>query len=109
MADAISRLDYNPALNQHADDEDISKGKKWNNFPMLLNHYKTKDSDKENSNYNHNYSQVFADNQSDDEIYPLTIAEIADAHRSDSKWKSFYKEKDPKGKICPVIINDTGI
>ena len=54
---------------------------------MLLNRYTSKDSDQESSNYNHNYSQVFANNQSDDEIYPLTIAKIVDAQRLDPKWE----------------------
>ena len=32
-------------------------------------------------------AKYFANNQSDGEIYPLTVAEIADAQRSDPKWK----------------------
>ena len=107
VADAISRLDYNPELNRHADDEKMSEETKWNNFLTLFNHYKT-DSD-ENNNYKHNYSQVFANNQSDDKIYPLTVAEIADAQRSDPKWKIFFKEDDPKGKIRSVIIDETEV
>ena len=99
VTDATSRLDYNSELHRHADDEKIGKGTKWNNFLKLLNHYKTKDSDGENSNYDHNYNQVFANNQSDSKIYPLTIAEIADAQRSDHKWKQFFKEDHPKEKI----------
>ena len=47
-------------------------------------------SDEENNNYNHYYSQVFANNQSDDEIDPLTVAHIADAQRSDSKGNKFF-------------------
>ena len=57
---------------------------------MLSNHYKTKDSDKDNSNYNHNYSQVLDNNRSNDEIHPLTGAEITDAQRSDSKGNKFF-------------------
>ena len=85
----------------------MSEGTKWNNFLTLINHYKT-DSD-ENNNYKYNYSQVFATNQSDDEIYPLTVAEIADAQRTDPKWKIFFKEDDPKGKIRSVIIDGTEV
>ena len=88
VADAISRLDYDPALNRHADDEDKSKRKeeKWNNFITLLNHYDSKISD-EGTSYNSNYSQVFANNQINDKVFPLTVAEIADAQRSGTKWK----------------------
>ena len=67
----------------------------------------TMKSDEENNNYNHYYSQVFANNQSDDEIDPLTVAHIADAQRSDSKGNKFFKQKDPKGRIRLVIINKT--
>ena len=89
VADAVSRLDYNPKLNRHADDEgeSISKGEKWNNFLTLINRYDTKSSDEPTTDFNSNYSQVFAHNQSDDEVYPLTVAEIADAQRADPKWK----------------------
>jgi len=109
VADAISRLDYNPDLNRHADDEEISDGTKWNNFLTLLNHYQTDDSDEQNNNYNHNYSQIFNNNQSDDEIYPLTVAEIADAQRADPMWKIFFKEDDPKEKIRSVIIDEVEV
>ena len=111
VADAISRLDYNPALNRHADDEDesISNGEKWNNFITLLNRYDTDSSERVDTNLKTNFSQVFANNLSDDEVYPLTVAEIADAQRSDPKWKQLFKYKDPKGKIRKVIIDETEI
>ena len=112
VADAISRLDYNPAMNRHADDEinSINKQVKWNNFLTLLNHYDTKSSDeKYNTDYKTSYSQVFINNMSDDEIYPLTVAEIADAQRVDLKWKSFFKQEDPRGKIRKVIIDETDV
>ena len=80
---------YIPELNRHADDEKMSKEKKWNNFLTLLNHFKT-DSDDQNNNYRHNYSQLFANNQNDDEIYSLTVGGIAVAQRSDSKWEKFF-------------------
>jgi hypothetical protein len=41
VADDISRLDYNPTQNRHADDEDsdeYSSEEKWNNFLALFNH-----------------------------------------------------------------------
>jgi hypothetical protein len=112
VADAISRLDYNPTKNRHADDEDsneYSSDEKWNNFITLLNHYDAKSCDTPNANYKHNYSQAFANNLSDDEIYPVTVAEIADSQRRDPLWKSFFKEKDPKREIRKVIIEETEV
>ena len=76
---------------------------------MLFNHYDAMPSDTSNDSYNFNYSQAFANNLSDDEIYPLTVAEIADAQRSDPEWKKFFKYKDPKGKINKVIIDETEV
>eukprot|EP00957_Ditylum_brightwellii_P104064 7928117-Ditylum_brightwellii.AAC.1 len=84
----------------------MSEGAKWNNILTLLNHYQPKDSDEQNNNHKQNYSQVFTNNQSDDKIYPLTVAEIADAQRTDSMWKVFFKKDVPKGKICSVIIDE---
>ena len=46
-----------------------------------------------------NDSQVFANNQSDDKIFSLTVAEIADAQGSDSKWKSSLMRMIPNGKF----------
>ena len=51
MDDATSRLDYNPERNRHADDKEISKETKWNNFLTIIKHYKTKDGDEQNNNY----------------------------------------------------------
>ena len=112
VADAISRLDYNPAKNRHADDEitSLNEKVKWNNFLTLINHYDTKSSDEiYDTNYKMSYSQVFTTNISDDEVYPLTVAEIADAQRLDPKWKSFFKKEDPRGKIRKVIIDETDV
>jgi len=81
VADAVSRLDYNPALNRHVDDEDekLSKERKWNNFLTLINCYDTKSNNEMNTDYKYKYSQVFANNLSNDEVYPFSVAEISDA------------------------------
>ena len=85
----LSQILLADATNRHADDEinSINKQVKWNNFLTLLNHYDTKSSDESayNTNYKTSYSQVFINNISSDEIYPLTVAEIADAQRVDPK------------------------
>jgi hypothetical protein len=35
---------------------------------------------------------VFANNKAEDEIYPLTIIEIAEAQRKDQELKVYYKK-----------------
>eukprot|EP00957_Ditylum_brightwellii_P112489 8576118-Ditylum_brightwellii.AAC.1 len=58
VADAIGRLDYNPDLNHHLhDDEEMSKGAKWNRLLTLLSQYQPEDNDEQNNNYKQNYSQ----------------------------------------------------
>ena len=53
LADAIIRLDYNPNLNCHADNDDsdeyISEQKRIN-FLALFNHYNLQSSDRSNEN-----------------------------------------------------------
>ena len=45
-----------------------------------------------NENYNLlNKIIIFTNNQNNEEVYPLTIAEIDDTQRADSKWKPFFK------------------
>ena len=85
--------------------KDISKDTMWNKFLMLTNYYETKDNDEENSNYNH--SQVFTNNQSNEEIWPVTGDEMRYTQRSDSVGNTFFKQKDPKRKTCLVIIDET--
>ena len=112
VADAISRLDYNPNLNRHADDEELkklSKHEKWSNFLLLSSCYDAMLSDTSNESYSFNYSQTFTNNSSDDEIYPLTVTEIADVQRLDPSWKIFFDKKDPKGKIYEMIIDETEV
>jgi hypothetical protein len=112
VADAISRLDYNPTKPRHADDEyldECSSDEKWNNFLTLFNHYDVKSSGNSNENYKHNYSQAFANILSDDEIYPLMVTEIADAQRIDPLWKPLFKERDPEKDFCKVIIDETEV
>ena len=46
---------------------------------MLSNHYDVKSSDISNKNYIHNSGQTFANDLSDDKIYPFTVVETADA------------------------------
>ena len=36
-------------------------------------------------------NEVFANHSEDDEIYPLTVTEIVDAQKADTKLKDFFK------------------
>ncbi len=85
VADAISRLEYNPALNStneynhatHGMSTKESAHQKWNAFSKHWRGY-NKTNSHSNTKLAH-LNQVFANRSEDDEIYPLTVVEIAEA------------------------------
>jgi hypothetical protein len=54
---------------------------------------------------------VFANHREDDEIYPLTTIEIAEAQRKDQELKAYYKKNaiTPKKDICLQLVEDTKV
>jgi hypothetical protein len=52
-------------------------------------------------------NQVFANHNEDDEIYPLTVKEIVEAQKADSKIKHFFKSNAvlDKGLELQLIEN----
>ena len=64
-------------------------------------------SDEENGNYNPHYSQAVDNNQSDDEIGPLTVAEIVTLTDQIPRGNRFFGQKDHRGRTCLVIIYQT--
>lgn len=120
VADAISRLDYNPKLNPHPEDEVDEDGnwresraqRKWNNLVTLFCHYRDDDSgsDEEDAPLDTKevFAHVFAQSAAeDDEIYPVTIREIADEQRKDPKLKDYFKGKGKDKDIKPQYLEDT--
>ena len=83
VADAISRLEYNPKLNSTNEYNHAMQGvstkdlahQKWNTFSKHWRGYNETNS-QSNTNRVH-LNQVFANRSEDDEIYPLTVSEIA--------------------------------
>ena len=54
------------------------------------------------------HAHVFANNSVDDEdIYPVTVTEIADAQREDQKLKHLFDSTDRRLKNQKTIIDDT--
>ena len=107
VADAISRLDYCPKINPHADDEVDEHGKwrhndrheKWNFMMTLWAHYDSTvsldDTDRPNSGVNSNFS-VASVPQSSSEV-PL-MRELM-AHL-------FLETEDTEDSVYPVTINE---
>ena len=51
---------------------------------------------------------MFARHEKEDEIYPLTIIEIAEAQRKDQELKVYYKKNAqmPQKDICFHLLED---
>jgi hypothetical protein len=90
VADAISRLNYaspdNPSTDENIQQNWMTVSKCW------CEYNETHD----NSTTKHNYSMnnVFANRSNEEEIYPLTIKEVAEAQKLDKQFKATaLKEK----------------
>jgi hypothetical protein len=94
VADAISRLEYNPEINP-TDEQNFanlrlpSKGHCWKGFAALWCSYNEKNPGTHGQDCNLNY--VFANRSKEEEIYPLTAQEVADAQWVDATIKHCFK------------------
>ncbi len=54
---------------------------------------------------------MFAHHEEEDEIYPLTAMEVAEAQRKDQELKVYYKKNAqmPQKDICFHLIEDTKV
>ncbi len=61
--------------------------------------------------YNSNDNQVFANRSEEDEIYPLTVKEIVEAQKADTKLKHLFKSNAvlDKGLELQIIENESCI
>ncbi len=133
VADAISRLDYCPKINPHPEDELDSNGEfrsanvhsKWNKLISLFAHYQTDDDEECSfevedgespiSCFSHVdetpkscFAHIFATSTADtDEIYPVTVREIADAQREDPKMNHIFERPGKDRRNQKMIIDDT--
>ena len=54
-------------------------------------------------------NNVFANADDEEEIYPVTVSEIAANQQLDKTLKTFFKKEDPKGRITCKVIDDIDI
>ena len=87
VADAISRLDFTPALpSTHKEQQSwMTFTKRWCKVDHNAHNYSTKQH-LESMNY------VFANRSNEDEIYPLTVKEIAIEQQKDKSIRALTKE-----------------
>ncbi len=115
VADAISRLDYDPKLNStneynhamHVMSTNEEACQKWLMFSKNLSCYNKMQGDPDKTN-TIQMNQVLANRSEEDEIYPLTVKEIAEAQKANTKLKHFFKSNAvlDKGLELQLIENE---
>jgi hypothetical protein len=100
MADAVSWLEYDPSVNQTA--ESFHTRKVRNNssqrqcWMTVLKKWCKLDIDSNNlDSYTDKHDDrnlVFAHHKEEEEVYPLTLTEIADAQNKDQELKAYFKK-----------------
>jgi hypothetical protein len=100
VADAVSRLEYDPSVNRTG--ESFHTTKVRNNsrqrqcWMTVSKQWCKLDVDSDNldsyTDKHDDWNLVFAHHKEEDEIYPLTVTEIADAQRKDHELKVYFKK-----------------
>jgi hypothetical protein len=101
IADAVSRLEYDPSVNQT--DESFHMAKVTNKSSqrqcwMTVSKKGCElDIDSDNldsyTDKHDDWNLVFAHHEEEEEVYPLTLTEIADAQCKDRELKAYFKKK----------------
>ena len=115
VADAISRLEYDPSVNKTAESYLMTKVKgnsrsvQRQNWLTLSKHWCKVETD--DTTKHEDLNLVFATHGEEDEIYPLTIIEIAEAQKKDRNLKIYYKRnaKTPEKGMSFQLIEDTKV
>ncbi len=100
VADAVSRLAYDPSVNKTAESfhtmkvrNKCSQRQCW---MTVLKDWCKLDIDSDNldsyTNKHDDENLVFAHHEEEEEVYPLTLTEIADAQRKDQELKAYLKK-----------------
>jgi hypothetical protein len=97
IADAISRLEYDPSVNQPAENYHLTKVKRRSSkssqrqsLMTVSKHWCNLEID---TNKPKDLHFTFASHGEEDDIYPLTTIELAEAQREDQKLKVYYKKR----------------
>jgi hypothetical protein len=113
VANAISHLDYNPVVNPTSKFNYSTLGVpakgdtivKWKDFSKLWRCYN--ENNPGNKTQECNLNEVFANRSKEDEIFPLTKPEIAEAQKADSKLKHCFKHNTVLDKGLNVRLFTT--
>jgi hypothetical protein len=93
IADAMSRLEFDPSVNRTAENYHLTKDKKKSSkcsqrqsWMTISKHWCNLEID---TNKPKDLNFVFANHREEDEIYPLTTIEIAEAQHKDQELKVY--------------------
>jgi hypothetical protein len=98
VADAVLWLEYDPSVNQTAESFHMTKvrnkqSSQRQNWMTVSKNWRKLDIDSDNldsyTDKHDDWNLVFAHHKEEDKIYPLTLTEIADAHRKDQELKVY--------------------
>jgi hypothetical protein len=123
LVDAVSRLEYDPSVNQTSESFYMtkvrnSKSRQRQSWMTVSKNYCKLDIDTVklhidlNTNKHDDWNLVFAHHEEEDNIYPLTTIEIAEAQRKYRELLKVYLEKNAKilkKDICFQLIGDTNV
>ncbi len=111
IADAISRLEYDPSVNQTAENYHLTKFRSFQssqrqNWMTVSKHWCNLNIDTHNPK---DLNFLFETHREEEEIYPLTTIEITEAQRKDHELKVYYKKniRMPKKDMYFHFIEDT--
>jgi hypothetical protein len=119
VADAVSQLEYDPSVNKTA--KSFHKTKVRDNssqrqcWMTVSKNWCKLDFDSDNldsyTNKHDDWNLVFAHHEEEEEVYPLTLTEIADAQRKDQELKAYFKKNTimPQKDMGIQLIEDTKV
>ncbi len=115
VADAISRLEYDPSVNRTAENYLVTKVKgnsrsvQRQNWLAVSKHWCNVETD--NTNKHEDWNLMLANHGEGEEIYPLTIIEIAKAQNRDQNLKIYYKgnAKTPEKDMSIPFFENTRV
>ncbi len=116
VADAVLRLEYDPSINQLAESFHTTKVRNNSSqrqcWMTVLKKWCELDIDSDNldsyTNKHDDWNLVFAHHKEEEEVYPLTLSEIADAQHKDHELKAYLKKNAimPQKNIGLHLIED---
>ncbi len=118
-ADAVSWLEYDPSVNKTAESFHMTKVRSRSHqrqcWATVSKNWCELDIDSDNldsyTDKHDDWNLVFAHHEEEDEVYPLTLTEIADAQRKDQELKDYFKKNAimPHKDMGIQLIEDTKV